>query len=66
MSILDSVIAPYLTILVMFAVMAGFFRKTLIKVLVIVVLEIVLMALFPRLAESLLHAVAAVHGVLVK
>jgi hypothetical protein len=63
MSILDSAIAPYFTILVIFAVLAGFFRKTLIRVVVVVIVEILLMALFPRLAEALLKAVAAVHGI---
>jgi hypothetical protein len=64
MSILDSSIAPYLTILVILAVLGGFFRKTLIRVLIIVGAEIILLALFPRLAEALLRMVAAVHGFL--
>jgi len=65
MSILDSTIAPYLTILVILAVLAGFFRKTLIKVLIIVGVEIILLALFPLLDQSLLELVSAVHKLLV-
>jgi|GEM_PF-5872720 len=65
MSILDSSIAPYLTILVILAVLAGFFRKTLVRVLIVVAVEIILLALFPLLDASLLRLVSAIHSVLV-
>ncbi len=62
MSILESSIAPYLTILVTFAVLAGFFRKTLIKVIIILIAEVALLALFPALLLKFVELVQAVRG----
>lgn len=62
MSILESSIAPYLTILVTFAVLAGFFRKTLIKVLIILVAQVALLALFPVLLVKFIELIQLVRG----
>lgn len=63
MSILESSIAPYLTILVTFAVLAGFFRKTLVKVIIILIAEVALLALFPALLLKFVELVQAVRGI---
>jgi hypothetical protein len=62
MSILESSIAPYLTILVGFAVLAGFFRKTLVKVLIFLAIQVVLLALFPVLLVKFVELIQAVRG----
>jgi hypothetical protein len=64
MNLADSAIAPYITLLVIFAVLAGFFRKALVKVILTVVILIVLLAIFPQLALQLLSAVAYVRGLI--
>jgi hypothetical protein len=62
MSILESSIAPYLTLLVTFAVLAGFFRKMLVKVVIIIAAEVVLLALFPALLLKFIELIQAVRG----
>ncbi len=63
MSILESGIAPYLTILVIFAVLAGFARKTLIKSIIILLVFTVLMALFPVLLVKYTELIRAIRGI---
>lgn len=57
MSILDSSIAPYLTLLTIFAVLLGFFRKILVKVVIILLIEVAFFALFPSLLQSFVNLV---------
>ena len=64
MSILDSTIAPYLVILAIFAVLLGFFRKMLVKVIVVILVQLVLFALFPALLKSFVNLIQTVHGIL--
>lgn len=49
MSILDSSIAPGIFLLAVFGVLAGFFRKTLIRVLITLVVTVIFLAIFPQL-----------------
>lgn len=63
MSILDSAIAPYLTLLVIIAVLAGFFRKSLIHTLITLAVIIVLLALFPVLLEKFIQIIRFVRGI---
>lgn len=63
MSILDSTIAPFLTLLTIFAVLAGFFRKTLLKVLVILVAAVLLLAMFPILLLKLTDLIQAIRHI---
>jgi hypothetical protein len=60
MSIFDSSLAPYIFVLAGFAVLAGFFRKLLIKVVVTLAVVVLFLALFPKL---LVHFVALVTNV---
>lgn len=57
MSILDSSIAPFLFVIAGVAVLAGFFRKTLLKVAIFFAVELVFMALFPKLLVSFVNLV---------
>lgn len=63
MSILESSIAPYLTILVTFAVLAGFFRKTLIRVVIFLLVQVVLLALFPVLLVKFIELIQVIRGI---
>lgn len=49
MSIFDSSIAPFIFLVAGLGVLAGFFRKLFFKVLIILAIEIVFLALFPKL-----------------
>jgi hypothetical protein len=60
MSIFDSSLAPYIFVLAGFGVLAGFFRKLLIKVVVTLAITVIFLALFPKL---LVHFVALVTQV---
>lgn len=62
MSILESQIAPYLTILVIFAVLIGFFRKSLVKIVIVLVVQIILFALFPVLLSQFANLIFAVRN----
>jgi hypothetical protein len=53
MSILDSQLAPYIIILAFLAVLMGFFRKTLIRVIVFLAGELLLLVLYPGLLDHL-------------
>lgn len=64
MSILESTIAPYLIILAIFAVLVGFFRKILVKVVIILLVQAVLFALFPALLKSFVNLVQTVRNAL--
>ncbi len=58
MSILDSAIAPYLFLLAGIGVLAGFFRKTLIKLVLFFLVEVLFLALFPKLLLSFVNLVS--------
>ena len=62
MSILDSTIAPYLIILAIFAVLVGFFRKIFLKVVIILLVQALLFALFPALLKSFVNLVTTIHN----
>ncbi len=62
MSILDSSIAPYLLILAVFAVLLGFFRKTLIRVLVFLAAEILIFVLYPGMLDRLKSVVLLIRN----
>ena len=47
MAILDSTLAPYVFLLAGFGVLAGFFRKVLIRFVIFLALEILFFLLFP-------------------
>ena len=66
MSILDSSIAPYLTLISIAAVLAGFFRKTLIRVVVVLLVELLLLALFPILLLRFIDLISTVHNAVVR
>lgn len=57
MSILDSQIAPYLTILTIFAILLGFFRKMLVKVVIVLLVQVALFALFPSLLQTFVNLI---------
>lgn len=61
MSILDSTIAPYMVVLVVVAVLAGFFRKALIHLIVLFLFMTLLLALFPQLTQHYLNLIRAVN-----
>jgi len=61
MSIFDSNIAPYLFVIAIFGVLAGFARKILLKVIIILVVEVALFALFPHLLLGFTTLVSNVH-----
>ncbi len=63
MSLLDSSITPYLTILVIFAVLAGFARKTLVKVIIFLLIFTILMALFPALLVKYTELIRSIRGI---
>lgn len=64
MSILDSSIAPYLTLLIIVAVLAGFFRKSLVHTAVTLLVITVLLALFPVLLEKYIGIIRFVRGII--
>ena len=66
MSILDSSIAPYLTLISIAAVLAGFFRKTLIRVVVVLLVELLLLALFPILLLRFIDLISTVLNAVVR
>ena len=61
MSILDSQIAPVLILVAVFGVLLGFFRKTLLKVLVIILAEAVFFALFPSVLQKFVNLILAIR-----
>ncbi|HSI21289.1 MAG TPA: hypothetical protein VLA04_06425 [Verrucomicrobiae bacterium] len=58
MSILDSSIAPYIFLVAGFSFLAGFFRKILVKVVIILAVEIIFLALFPKLLVHFVNLVS--------
>lgn len=64
MSILDSSIAPMLFLLTGFAVLAGFFRKVLLRVVIILAVEIIFLALFPKLLVAFVGLIAKASGII--
>ncbi len=64
MSILDSAIAPYLILLATFAVLGGFFRKALVRLVFLVVAELVLLALFPVLLVKFIELIQWVRNLI--
>jgi hypothetical protein len=66
MSILDSSIAPFLFMTAGVAVLAGFFRKTLVKLLIFFAVEVLFMALFPKMLLSFVHLVTKISTTLIR
>jgi hypothetical protein len=64
MSILDSSIAPIIFLLAGLGVLAGFFRKTLLKFLIFFAIEIVFLALFPKLLLGFVHLVSRLSSLI--
>lgn len=61
MSILDSSLAPGIFLLAGFAVLAGFFRKTLLRTAIILLIEIIFFALFPVALVSFVHLIVTIR-----
>jgi hypothetical protein len=61
MSILDSTLAPFIFLLAGFAVLAGFFRKILLKVIIMLAVEIILLALFPQLLLKFVQLITTIR-----
>lgn len=64
MSILDSGIAPYVFLIAGLAVLAGFFRKLLLKFAIFFIIELVFLALFPKLLLNFVHLVTRMSSLI--
>jgi hypothetical protein len=63
MSLFDSNLAPGLIVLVGFAFLAGFFRKIFVKVVIILAVEVIFLALFPKLLLQFVNLVSKVSSI---
>lgn len=62
MSIADSSLAPYVVIALVVAVLAGFARKSLVHLLILLAVQVVLFAIFPKLLLQFVELVGRVGG----
>lgn len=64
MSILDSSIAPFIFLAAGLGILAGFFRKTLVKFLIFFLIELLFLALFPKLLVMFVNLVSQLSSVI--
>ncbi|MBU6389328.1 hypothetical protein KGQ71_02310 [Patescibacteria group bacterium] len=64
MSLLDSHIAPYLIILSAFVILTGFFRRLLVKVIIVLILELILFTFYPWLLVEIGNLIGTIRGAL--
>lgn len=62
MSLADSALAPYIVIALVVAVLAGFARKSLLHLVLLVAGQVVLFAIFPKLLLQFVELVGRVGG----
>ena len=55
-------VLPPLTILIIFAILAGFFRRILFIVVLVLLVQLVLFILFPSILNAYIHIVEAVRS----
>lgn len=64
MSILDSSLAPFIFLIAGLGVLAGFFRKTLLKVAIFFLVELIFLALFPKLLLDFVNLVSKLSSLI--
>lgn len=62
MSIAESSLAPYIVVALVVVVLAGFARKSLVHLLILLAAQVVLFAIFPKLLLQFVELVGRVGG----